>query len=95
MTLKDEYIKQVEQQIEDWKIEIAKLKTRAAKLEAEARTEFNQKIQALESKHQETVLKFKEIKEAGEESWEDIIKGYEKVRREMNDYIEKTIATSV
>lgn len=95
MNLKDEYIEKVEEQIEEWEIKIAKLKAKADQYEAEARADYHDKINALEKKHHETKLKLKEIEEASEESWHDIKIGYEKIRREMSEYIEDAITESV
>jgi hypothetical protein len=93
--MKDEYIELVEKQIEDWKVEIAKLKAKAGLYGDGAKVEYYEKMQAIERKQHETELKLQEIKEAGEESWEDITNGYEKIRREMDEYIKDAIASSV
>ncbi|MEE4239991.1 MAG: hypothetical protein V2I36_00890 [Desulfopila sp.] len=88
MSLKDHYLNQVEEQFKEWKYEIDKIEAQAEEAEAETKIDYLRRLDTLKGKQREAKLKLKEIKEAGEESWEDLKTGYEKVREDLQKSIE-------
>ena len=87
MEMKDVYIKQVEEQLAEWKLEIDSLETRAQKTDAETRTVYLQKVDDLKARQNAAQVNLKNLKEAGEESWEDLKIGYEQLQGAIKEAI--------
>lgn len=77
MSMKDAYLQKIEAQLEDWKSEIDKMKAKADKADADMKLEYYEKIEELRTKQQAAQEKFTELKNAGEDAWEDLKAGVE------------------
>ena len=77
MSMKDAYIQKIEAQLEEWKSEIDKIKAKADKADAEAKLEYYEQIEELRTKQQAAQEKFTQLKDAGEDAWEDLKAGVE------------------
>ena len=69
------------QQLEEWNVQIALLKARAAK--AEAKIEYYKTIEALQHKQDEARTKLPELKTTGNEAWENLKPGTAKAWDEV------------
>ena len=63
--------------LEEWQVELDKLKATAAEGSAETRSEINQQIEAFESRLQSGKTKLVELSGADESAWESIKGGLE------------------
>ena len=77
MSLKDAYLQKIEAQLAEWKSEIDKMKAKADKADAEAKLEYYEQIEELRTKQQAAQEKFTQLKDAGEDAWEDLKAGVE------------------
>ena len=77
MSMKDAYIQKIEAQLEEWKSEIDKIKAKADKADADAKLEYYEQIEKLRTKQQAAQEKFTQLKNAGEDAWEDLKAGLE------------------
>ena len=87
MEMKDVYVRQVEEQITEWQLEIDSLETKAGKADAKTRKVHFQKVDDLKAKQNTAQVNLKNLKEAGEESWEDLKIGYEKLQQDIKESI--------
>jgi TolA-binding protein len=70
MTDRDQYVKDVQAQIDDYAMKIEDLKKKAEALTGSAKDEMNQKIEALTAKQEEAKGKLDELKMASEKDWD-------------------------
>lgn len=87
MNVKEKYVQKVEEQLQEWKIDIDRLKDKAEKAEAQMRTEYHKKLETIKEKQDAAETNLKQLKEASEESWEDLKKGYEEIRDDLKESI--------
>lgn len=78
MGSKEAYQKKLQAQLDEWDAEIAKLKAKADKAEAEARIEYYRKVEELRAMQKTASSKLAELKAAGDNAWQDLKKGLDK-----------------
>lgn len=72
------YEEKLDAQLKEWSAQIDLLKARADKATAEAKIEYYKTIESLQRKQDEAGTKFRELKAASNEAWEDLKTGAEK-----------------
>lgn len=85
MKLKDTYLDKVQEQVKQWKMELETLKKRADRAETETRMKYYKQLDDLGAIQLSAEANLEELKEAGEESWEDLQIGYEKLREDIQE----------
>ncbi len=75
MSMKAAYEKKLQAQLDEWGAEIDKLKSKADKAEADAQLEYYKQIEELRSMQQSAASKLTELKDAGDDAWEDLKAG--------------------
>ncbi len=75
MSMKEAYEKKLQAQLDEWSLEIDKLKAKADKADAEAQLEYYKQIEKLRSMQEESNQKLAELKAAGDDAWEDLKAG--------------------
>lgn len=77
MSMKDAYVKKLQAHLDEWSAEIDKLKARADKAHADSQIEYYKQIKELRTMQKEASNKLAELKEAGDDAWEDLKVGIE------------------
>ena len=77
------YEEKLDAQLKEWNAQIALLKAKAENAKADAKIDYYKTIEALEHKQDEAKTKLQELKTAGDEAWEDVKAGAEKVWAEV------------
>ncbi|BCA78558.1 coiled coil domain-containing protein [Desulfuromonas sp. AOP6] len=77
MSKKEAYEKKLQAQLDEWDAEIKKLKAQADKAGADAQIKYHQQIEELESMRKSAAAKLTELKNAGDDAWEDLRAGIE------------------
>lgn len=77
MSMKDSYEDKLQAQLDQWSADIDKLKAEADEAEADVQLELYQEIEALRSMQEEASSKLIDLKDAGEDVWEDMKAGIE------------------
>ncbi|MBD3413831.1 MAG: hypothetical protein GF421_05295 [Candidatus Aminicenantes bacterium] len=72
---KDEYIKAIDARIKELNAELDRLEARANRLKAESKIEMMNKIKQMKEQKKRISSRLIQIKEKGEEAWEDLKKG--------------------
>jgi hypothetical protein len=61
--------------LDEWNSEISKLEVKARQKEAEARQDYDQRIEALKAKRQEVNASLDQMRQASEAAWKDLKAG--------------------
>jgi hypothetical protein len=85
--MKEAYEKKIEAQMDEWKIEIDKLKAKADKAEADAQIQYYKQIEDIRAKQEAAREKLAELKGAGEDAWEDLKTGLENALNNLKDAV--------
>ena len=85
MSVKEEYQKKLQVQLDEWGTEIDKLKVVAGKAKTGLQGEYYKELEDLRSKQLEAQKKLHELKGASGEAWEDLKTGIENARGALGD----------
>ncbi|MDK2849329.1 MAG: hypothetical protein PWP34_2682 [Desulfuromonadales bacterium] len=83
MESKEAYEKKLQAQLDEWNAEIAKLKAKADKAEAEARIEYHQRIEELRAMQETARSKLDKLKAAGDNAWQDLKEGLDQAWEDL------------
>lgn len=81
---KDVYIQKFQTQLDEWGVEITKLKARAAEAAADAQVELNKQLENLQARQTETNSKFEAFKHHSGEALESLKVSLESARDAMS-----------
>jgi hypothetical protein len=85
MSMKEAYEKKLRAQLEDWGVEIDKLKAKADEAKADVQLEYYKKIEELRLLQASAKEKMAELKKAGDDAWEDLRAGMENARDSLGN----------
>jgi len=91
MSLKKAFEKKLEAQMNEWDAEVEKLKAKAQKAEADAQIEFYKRIEDLKEKRETAKAKLAELKDAGEEAWQDLKTGIDTTWKKLGDAVKAAV----
>ena len=77
MSVREDYQRQMEAKMKEWGLKLEELKARAEGAQAEAKIKMKEEITALTEKQKAVQKKLHQLKEAGEDAWEDMKTGVE------------------
>ncbi len=89
MSKKEAFEKQFEARLKEWKAEVDVLRAKADKADAEMRIKYHEQIDELQEKEKEIRSQLSSLKNAGEESWQDLKKGLQ----EASDSLSKSFSS--
>lgn len=92
MESKDAYKEKIDEQLKEWSIKLADLKTKAEFAEANVKVEYLKQLELLSARKEKAQAKLEELKIAGDEAWESLTTGVEKAVSELKDAINSAIA---
>jgi hypothetical protein len=73
--MKEAYENKLQAQLDEWNAEINKLKAKADKAEADAQLKYYKEIEELRTMQETARKKLAELKEAGDDAWQDLKAG--------------------
>jgi len=91
MDTRDEYVEKLSAQMVEWDVQIDLLKDKAQSATPEARFEYSSAITALQFKRDEAAAKLQGISSAGDDEWEELKSGTERVWGEVRNILHDTI----
>jgi hypothetical protein len=86
---KDQYVAQAQKDLDDAKMELAKLKSKAKNATAKGRAELDRDVEAAERKWKTAEEKLGELKAAGEESWKNFRTGVDNAVDDVKQFFRK------
>ncbi len=92
MSKRDAYIQKLHAKIDEWNADIDKLAAKAQQTEADAKIEYQQQIDALKHQRQEVKNKLADLKQSGEDSWEDLRAGLDLAFESMSEAIRSAMS---
>lgn len=92
MGLRQAYEEKMDAQLQEWGAKFEELRAQADKAEADAKIQLYAQIEALRAKQVAAAKKLRHLKEAGEDSWEDIRAGVESAWGELGKAVDTTIS---
>lgn len=91
MNERSEYVEKLSAQVVEWDNQIERLKDRAESSTPETKIDFSKTIAALQLKRNEAVEKLQGISSAGDDEWEELKSGTERVWGEVRGILHDTI----
>ena len=92
MSMKEAYEKKLQAQLNEWSIEIDKLKVKADKAEAESQLAYYKQIEELRSMKENLNHKLTSLEEAGDAAWEDLYAGIEDARDTLGNALRSAMS---
>lgn len=77
MSTKQAYQQKLQAQLDEWSAEIGKLQAKGDQVSADARIEYDRQVQELRTMQAEARRKMGELKNAGDDAWQDLKAGIE------------------
>jgi uncharacterized coiled-coil protein SlyX len=81
--VKEAYEQQIKAQLREWNAQIDLLRARAEKAEADARVDYQQRIQELELKQAAAQERLEKLQGASAEAWNDLRAGMDRAVNEL------------
>lgn len=91
MNERSEYVEKLSAQVVEWDNQIERLRDRAESSTPETKIDFSKTIAALQLKRNEAVEKLQGISSAGDDEWEELKSGTERVWGEVRGILHDTI----
>jgi len=76
-TKRDAYVEKLKARLDEWNADIDKLAAKAAQAEAEAKIEYQNKLDKLRAKRDDVKDKLLTVQQAGDGAWEGLKEGLE------------------
>lgn len=87
MSMKEAYEKKLQAQLDEWNAEIDKLKAKADSAEADAQLEYYKQIEDLREQQLAARAKLSELRQSGEDAWEDLKAGIDSAWKSLGDAV--------
>ena len=92
MSMKESYEKKLQAQLDEWSADIDKLKARADKAEANVQIAYYKQVEELRSLQKTASQKLANLKDAGDDAWEDLKTGIEKTWDKLGHELKSAIS---
>jgi flavin-binding protein dodecin len=89
MISREEYIKSLKAQLDQWERQTTMWETAAREATAEARTELEKQVGIMKSRADDLVYRMELMKGASADAWQEIARGADEARKTMQDAFEK------
>jgi hypothetical protein len=89
---KKAYLDKAEAQVKEWTAKIDQLKAKAEQVSADTKIEYQNQIKQLNAQTKAVQDKLKEIRDAGEDSWETMKSDVERTTKELKALVESAIS---
>lgn len=89
MNNRDEYVAKMKAQLDQWNADIAGWEVKAQGAQAEARAEYEKRLEALRQHREQAMYQMKLLQSAAGEAWLEMMRGTEEAWTRMREAIEK------
>ena len=80
MTTRDDYVTKMKSQLDDLNAQLDKLATKSDRAKKELQAKYSQEMADLRAKSSQASAKLEDMKNAGEDTWENVVAEMEKAR---------------
>ena len=92
MASRQAYVQKLNAQLKEWDAKLDQLSAKAQKATADARINYENELEGLKARRGVAQKKLEELGQRGENAWEDMKDGIERVWDEMGKAVEKVAA---
>lgn len=92
MASRQAYVQKLNAQLKEWDAKLDQLSAKAQKATADARINYENELESLKARRAVANRKLEELGQRGENAWEDMKDGLEKVWDELGKAVEKVAA---
>lgn len=92
MDTKQSYMEKLEAQLNEWTAQIDQLRAKPDGAKADAKLEYQQQIDHLQTKKDQVQGKLNEIKQAGEGAWESLREGVEAAVTDLKAAVDRAMS---
>jgi hypothetical protein len=89
MSKRDDYVDTLKVQLDQWNEDIAKWEAKAHQAQAEARTEYDKRLDALRQQREQAMYQMRLLQAAAGDAWMDLMRGTDEAWARMREGIEK------
>lgn len=89
MGSRDKYIEKMKFQLDQWNADIAKWEEKAQGAQAEARAEYDKRLEALRQQREQAMYQMKLLQAAAGEAWVDMTRGTDEAWARMREAFDK------
>jgi len=89
MEKRDEYVEKMKAQLDQWNGEIAKWEVKAKEAQAEARADFDRRLEAVRQQREQALYQLRLMQSAAGDAWLDMMKGTDQAWASMREAFEK------
>ena len=92
MSEKQEFEQDLKRRLEEWQVEIAKLKAKAEQAAGEAQLAYYKELEELRAQQDEARDKLDELRTASDAAWDDLRAGVEQAWSDMSKAVKKAMS---
>lgn len=89
MSKRDEYVDTLKAQLDQWNADIAKWEARSHEVQAEARAEYDKRMEALRQQREQAMYQLRLLQAAAGDAWTDLMRGTDEAWARMREAVEK------
>lgn len=89
MDKRDEYVEKMKAQLDQWNGEIAKWEAKANLAQAEARAEFDKRLEAVRQQREQAMVQLRLMQTAAGDAWLEMMKGTDEAWARMREAFDK------
>jgi len=89
MTSRDEYIEKLKAQLDQWNGEIARWETKTHEVQAEARAEYDKRLEAVRQQREQAMYQLRLIQSAAGDAWLELMRGTDEAWARMREAFDK------
>jgi hypothetical protein len=82
---RDEYVKSLKSQLDQWNAEAAKWEAKAKQAQADAKGEYEKQLAEFRAKRDEAVSQLRKVQGATADAWSDMIRGTDEAWKKMQE----------
>jgi len=89
MSSRDEYVEKMKTQLDQWNADIAKWEAKSHEAQAEARAEYDKRLEALKQQREQAMYQMKLLQAAAGEAWVEMMRGTDEAWARMREAFDK------
>jgi len=89
MYSREEYVEKMKSQLDQWNADVARLEEKAKVAQAEARAEFDKRLEALKQQREQAMYQMNLLQSAAGEAWKELVRGTDDTWARMRETYDK------
>jgi len=85
MTNRDDYVRKLKDQLDQWNAEVAKWEQKAKGAQSEMKANYDKQLETFRSRRDEALYQLRQVQAASSEAWMDMMKGADAAWKAMGE----------